>query len=248
MFLTPKPSVSNIRNTTKHHPYIGAIFVPNLFCIFIHLLTRRPSAGEAARGYLHGSVILDFIGQKGPTSKFHLVALDLLILSLQCFMLTVHVEQERLKLVLSDTATVNITPPTAAVIAAQTLDEEERGVLRNVVTASGDIEMHSMLHTHTQTHSQTDTQGRRDDEENEEREHLLSEADPRADGEAEDGPLDVFYSGNVVVADFHVLHTLRSQWRDHDTASATALQTVGHTAGYNWTRMQNRLARLEGLR
>lgn len=244
MFLTPKPSFSNLRTTTKHHPYIGAIFVPNLFCMLIHLVTRRPSAGEVARGYLHGSIIIDFIGQKGPTSKFQLLVLDLLILALQCFMLAVHVEQERLKLVLSDIPAAAATPATAATVVAQTVDDEERGVIRNVVTESGDIEMQSMPHIHTRN----DTQGQRDEEVNEEREHLLAEADPRADGEAEDGPLDVFYSGNVVVADFHVLDTLRSQWKDHDTASATALHTVGHTAGYNWTRMQNRLARLEALR
>src|SRR3954469_4316676 len=78
MFLSPKPQF--IPTAPIHRPYIGAIFAPNIICILLHILTARSEAGEAMRGYLHGGVIIDLIGQKGPTSKFHLVVLDLLVL------------------------------------------------------------------------------------------------------------------------------------------------------------------------
>ncbi len=38
---------------------------------------------------MHGSLLLDFVGQKGPTSKIRLVALDILVLGLQLLMLAV---------------------------------------------------------------------------------------------------------------------------------------------------------------
>ena len=83
------------------------------------------------RGYLHGGVIIDLIGQKGPTSKFHLVLLDLLVLGLQCFMLAVHVERERLSAVndalTSTVPTAAMDVPREAVVSAQNLDAEERG-------------------------------------------------------------------------------------------------------------------------
>lgn len=202
-----------------------------------------------ARGYLHGSFIIDFIGQKGPTSKYQLVTLDLLILALQCVMLAVHVEKERLKAILSpnnSTPASSLTPSTAA-IPSQDLDAEERGVIRNIVTDGSDgMEMHELGET-----SQRAVDGTRSSQLSNvdaEQEHLLSEAVGPAAVVPQDGPLDMFYSGNVIIADFHVLQTLRNQWEDHDTASTTALQNVGHTAGYNWARVQHRLARLEAMR
>jgi len=124
MFLTPKPNF--IPPMPQHRPYIGAIFGPNIICLFLHLFTARSEAGEAMRGYLHGGVIIDLIGQKGPTSKFHLVVLDVLVLALQCFMLSVHVERERLAAIMS--ALVQGTPadqPRVEAVASQDHDAEE---------------------------------------------------------------------------------------------------------------------------
>jgi len=247
MFLTPKPHF--VPPVPKHHPYIGAIFGTNLFCIILHLITNRPQAGEMTRGYLHGSFIIDFIGQKGPTSKFQLVILDLLILALQCVMLAVHVEKERLKAILSpdsSTPASSLTPATAA-IPSQDHDAEERGVLREVVTdGSREVEWQGIGGTSYQTVDESQRPQLPDGDA--EQEHLLSEAVGPAAVVPQDGPLDIFYSGDVIIADFHVLQTLRNQWADHDTASTTALQNVGHTAGYNWARVQHRLARLEAMR
>lgn len=87
----------------------------------------RPSAGEGARGYLHGGLLIDFIGQKGPISKFSLVLLDLLIVGLQVVMLSVNGEVRRATM-----ARKGITP-TAAV---QDHDAEERGEIRTAGSSS----------------------------------------------------------------------------------------------------------------
>src|SRR6187402_269562 len=122
MFLTPKPNF--IPPMPQHRPYVPFIFGTNIICILLHLFTARSEAGEAMRGYLHGGIIIDLIGQKGPTSKLHLVLLDILILLLQCFMLTVHVERERLTGIL--TAFTKGTPvsdqPRAAVVSTHDID------------------------------------------------------------------------------------------------------------------------------
>jgi hypothetical protein len=107
MFLTPKPKF--VPPAPKHRPYIGAIFGGNIMCILLHIFTHRPEAGELTRGYLHGGLIIDFIGQQGPVSKLHLVAIDFLVMALQLFMLAVHVEETKLAEILkSPAASLNI--------------------------------------------------------------------------------------------------------------------------------------------
>ncbi|KAL2065083.1 hypothetical protein VTL71DRAFT_4223 [Oculimacula yallundae] len=233
MFLSPKPRF--IPPTPIHRPYIGAIFAPNLICILLHLFTARPSASESMRGYLHGGVIIDLIGQKGPTSKFHLVVLDVLVLSLQCFMLAVHVERERLSAV---TEALNSSIPTAAtallareeVVAAQSLDAEERGVLGEpIVTSEGDIEMQNMIPQNDG--GESSSRNEVDEERDQDRERLLAEPYATQDDD-EDSTLDVLWSGTAIVADFHVLHNLRRQWLDYGNATESAIQTVGFSAEF----------------
>ncbi|EME79171.1 uncharacterized protein MYCFIDRAFT_90088 [Pseudocercospora fijiensis CIRAD86] len=71
-------------------PIIGTIFGTTLLCIIMHLYNSPPSAGEATRGYLHGGLAMDFIGQKGPSSKVHLILLDLLVLLVQLVQMSAH--------------------------------------------------------------------------------------------------------------------------------------------------------------
>jgi hypothetical protein len=209
MFLTPKPNF--IPPIPKHQPFVGAIFIPNFICILLHILTARSEAGEAMRGYLHGGVIIDLIGQKGPTSKLHLVILDILVCLLQCFMLAVHVERERLAALL----TVFVSPvaavadqPRVEVVTGQDINAEERGVVSGDVP-SGDIELQPMTGA---SGGNSEGSNERPVERDEERERLLAEPPPRQDAEDDDTPLDAFWSGTAVVADFHVLQTLRKQW------------------------------------
>ncbi|RDW74066.1 hypothetical protein BP5796_07508 [Coleophoma crateriformis] len=241
MFLTPKPSF--VPPMPKQRPYIGAIFGPNIICILLHIFTARSEAGEAMRGYLHGGIIIDLIGQKGPSSKIHLVLLDLLITALQSFMLAVHIEREKLRDVLLPKVVGALTE--AVVAASQDHDAEERGVLRDAVMSNGDIELQPL----------SSARGQEDPLINErtemgvdrERERLLAELAPREEAEEDDYPLDVFYSGTAIVGDFHVLQTLRSQWTDYgNSPSSGALQTIGFTAGFAAATADRRVAALRG--
>ncbi len=224
MFLTPKPSF--IPPAPQHRPYVSFIFGSNLICILLHLFTRRPEAEEAMRGYLHGGVIIDLIGQKGPTTKFHLVIMDILVLVLQCFMLAVNAEKERLATILKaaagPTTATGSEQPRAEVPTIQDHDAEERGVVRNdELTTDGDIEMQH-LRPRSYSLPNPDIRPSIDEERNEERERLLAEPLPRREDEDEDGhALDVFWSGTVVLADFHVLHNLRRQYKESGASSQT---------------------------
>jgi hypothetical protein len=239
MFLTPKPAF--IPPSPLHRPYIGAIFGPNIICILLHIFTARSEAGEAMRGYLHGGVIVDLIGQKGPSSKVHLVLLDLLVLGLQCFMLAVHVERERLSAIQS--SMLSSSPPTdtqprAVVVSAQDHDAEERGVMRDGFTTNGDIELQNLAPRDDGPSATTNEEV--DEERNEERERLLAEPLPRQEKD-DDYPLDIFWSGTAVVADFHVLHNLKRQWADYGNATESAIQTVGFNTEFAAVMANRRL-------
>jgi len=189
------------------------------------------------RGYLHGGVIVDLIGQKGPTSKIHLVLLDILILGLQCFMLAVHVEKERLSALiaayLSPTAS-STEQPRAAVVSAQDHDSEEQGIIRDVVTDSGDIELQPLASQNGGPFT-VENEGQ---ERNEERARLLAEPPPRED---DDDPLDSFWSGTAILADFHVIHNLKRQWADYGNATESAIQTMGFSAEFAAVAANRRL-------
>lgn len=242
MFLTPKPSF--VPPMPKQRPYIGAIFGPNIICILLHIFTTRSEAVESMRGYLHGGVIIDLIGQKGPSSTIHLVLLDLLVTALQSFMLAVHIERE----VLRDILLPKVVGASAETVVAtlQDHDAEERGVLRDTVTSNGDIEMQPLSATRTRAEDGV-TEEHVAREADEERARLLSEPTPREESEEDDYPLDVFYSGTAIVGDFHVLQTLRSQWADYGNSnSSAALQTIGFTAGFAAVTADRRVAALRG--
>ncbi|KEF59308.1 uncharacterized protein A1O9_04152 [Exophiala aquamarina CBS 119918] len=72
------------------------VILINVLCFATHLLQARPEAkGWASRGYLHGGLIIDFVGEQGPVSKWRLASMDLLIFGLQLVVLVVG--NERLK-------------------------------------------------------------------------------------------------------------------------------------------------------
>lgn len=213
--------------------------------MLIHILTSLPSATELTRGYIHGSITIDFIGEKAPRTKFKLLGMDLVILCLQLFMLAVHVESERVKAIIKNdgvdvAADSAEAAPMADVVPGQDHDAEERGVIRELAGGSSDdIEMADL--PPSSSSQSNDTQA----VDAGETERLLEETVGAAGVEPHEGALDVFYSGNLVVADFHVLHTLRAVRANHVGAGETALQSVGQSTAYNWTRMQQRLSRLQ---
>jgi len=207
LFLTPKPS-----KLPHNRPYLQVIIGTNILCILLHLFTARSEGSEAMRGYLHGGIIIDLIGQKGPTSKIHLLLLDIVVVILQSVMVAVTLEWERLGDVLKES--LNPTTgdrPRVEVAVSQDHDAEERGIMRDSATATGDIEMQTLNPGPSQN---------QDAEANEERERLLAEPPSRENSEDEN-PLDIFWAGTANLADFYVLDALRSQVGAEATASGS---------------------------
>ncbi|KAJ4366663.1 hypothetical protein N0V95_000164 [Ascochyta clinopodiicola] len=154
--LTPVSDPTMQRPPDEPRPFFPV--VTGLFAVnfLLHMLYPAPSAGEDTRGYLHGGLTIDFIGQQGPTSKWKLAGLDLCILVLQLIMVSAHVKRRDLKTqfkqisageapsghaadapstnAADDNAAAATTGETAA--RRQDADDEERGELRRTDTMS----------------------------------------------------------------------------------------------------------------
>ncbi|KAJ9142137.1 DUF1746-domain-containing protein [Pleurostoma richardsiae] len=242
LYLTPK-SEEFLMLMPANRPHVFAIFGPNAICMLLHLVCALPEAGEAARGYLHGGVIIDFVGQKAPTSKLGLFLLDCFVLALQCFMLSVWAERERLrKLVYPSRQGANSNSQETAAApgtTGQDLDSEERGMLRDGPATADDtsgIEMQSFA-------ARNEDGGPGEHDASGERYGLLAASSSR-DGSST-SLVDVLRSGNAVLADFHVVHAIRTAGNDYQTAAAYPLQLTGYTATLAALAAERR-ARLEG--
>lgn len=225
LFISPR-SEEAFLNVPNYH--VSAIIAPNIICILLHLVTSLPFAGEASRGYLHGGVFIDFIGQKAPTSRLSLLLLDFLIFGLQCLMVAVNMEKEKIRKVVKPPRLVTATatdstagaPPTAPPTTTQDHDAEERGVLRDAPTLdeSDGIEMRRL---------------RGDEPSTDERANLLGHSSAEV-GREYDGLLDVLRSGNAILSTFNVRQALRDTWNNRgntpESAAAYAIQNVGYNA------------------
>ena len=94
-FLTQRPS--SLPDLTPSRPHLSAIVGSNLLCFLLHILQDSPQAGQSTRGYLHGSILIDFVGELGPISKWRLISLDFLILGLQILVLAMNIEKLKIK-------------------------------------------------------------------------------------------------------------------------------------------------------
>ncbi|PWY92742.1 DUF1746-domain-containing protein [Aspergillus heteromorphus CBS 117.55] len=217
IFFTPKAPPFD---PTRNQPFVAAILGSNLLCMIFHKFFTRAEAGEATRGYLHGGLLIDFIGQKAPVSLARLLSLDLLILVLDLIMLGLVVE--RVKTVEPATARVAALEPVETSPSAdgdgdgQDHDLEERG-MRHARSASAQatengIELGELDSRGMETEMETET-----DVELEERTQLL--ADPTEGAPARDThPMDPFVSGQTVIMDVGLLNVIRDQWRYSPTA------------------------------
>lgn len=201
IYLTPKPAV--FPEPSANRPFIGSVLGTNLLCLVLHAVLSAPAAGEETRGYLHGGVMMDFIGQKGPTNKWLLLALDLLVALLQIWQLAVQLQRQKLKEpagpVAVATASVDAASSTSP-RTSQDLDHEERGVRRL------DIEMQA-LNPNRMANSQNGTA--EGDGSSEEREALLTfTPPPRTDAHI----FDAFHSGRVVLVDLDLVKTIKDQF------------------------------------
>ncbi|KAL8940777.1 MAG: hypothetical protein Q9211_002120 [Gyalolechia sp. 1 TL-2023] len=192
-YLTPKPPlVSPI--ITWNRPHVVMIFALNLLSIFFHAISIPPTAGEAVRGYLHGGLLIDFVGQKSPVPRWRLVSYDVLILMLQVVMLGVTIEKKKLDAPGNGSANGGEEREEER----QDHDSEERGVRRSEDGSEG-IELQSLG---------ARPGGRSRGEEDERRSELLE-----GRSRTHEHPGDAFYSGQHMLANIHIANTIRDQWR-----------------------------------
>jgi hypothetical protein len=219
-FLTPKDDVL----LPAEQPPIYIILTPSVLCILAHLSFALPEAGEATRGYLHGGVIIDFIGQKPPRSRLAFLLFDLVILGVQCLMLAVLQEQEKLKKAVSRslqaiTPSGDQTEQETAAESTQDHDAEERGVLRDetYLGEGGGMELQPL----SGGGSSSGGESRADDE---------RAGDTYSSAAASADMLDIIRSGDAVLANFHVVHALRTVGSGGQSAAAYMLQTAGYSS------------------
>lgn len=199
---------------------------------------------------------MDLIGQKGPTSKIHFLLLDLLVLVLQCFMLSANTKYKQLHFYVKNKEYRNPFAPavtadrTQQVDAAvrellagnpsQDHDAEERGIFRLAGTTFNDIELQDL----SPLTPIPPTQPQENDPEDESQsllptttsttsphqphlgDHLLETSSSQIPALNE--WLDLHHAGIAITADFHILHSLRTQYATNKTraemlqATATA--------------------------
>lgn len=199
LYLTPKAPI--LPEPPADKAVIGPILGSNLLCLALHLWFSAPSAGEATQGYLHGGLAMDFIGQQGPTSKFHLFLLDIFMLVLQLVMLPASLQRRSLR----DAAEAASTPRTAVSTTVQrdsrqNLDSEERGVRRS--QEEDGIELQNLNSSGQNNESTQDTAS-------EERESLL--APPRPQPANDTAIIDMFNSGQITLIDLDAWQTVKDQ-------------------------------------
>jgi hypothetical protein len=178
--------------------------------MIFHALVINPQAGEETRGYLHGGLFIDFIGQK-PVSVLRLLSFDVLIFLIDFIMLALIIE--RVKMVGPTTPPTTTTDQTTtntnsnpAQPTAQDQDAEERGMMRGPDdTETGDPESNTATPPPI-----TEI----DDDVNDERTTLLAEPGESDASYTRDGhPLDTFSAGQAVIVDMGFLGTIRDQWK-----------------------------------
>ena len=176
--------------------------------------------------------MIDFVGQRPPTWRLGLLLFDVIIWGAQCLMLAVHQEREKLRKAvvpsLQSAPGTQSDSATATAEAMQDHDAEERGVLREeagMVESSESIEMQP-LNRGALEDAQLDT----------------------AYSQTAVDLVDVMWSGNAVLASFHVVHAVRTVGNDVQSAAAYSLQSLGYTASLAAAIAAERRARLANRR
>lgn len=193
LYLTPKHAL--LPQPPNGSRFLALIVAANALCIFLHAIRVAPAALPGHdRGYLHGGLVLDFIGQKGPSSKIQLVGLDFLVLGLQI----VHCAALGVRKGLKERpgATPVIEP--GVVRSGQQLEDEERGVRRSEEVGRGqEVEMQRL-----------NPEGRRTSAVEDMDLEATTVALERTDAHI----FDAFNSGQIVLADLDLRKVLREEW------------------------------------
>ena len=228
VLLTPKPSI--FPEPPQSRP-IGMIIGTNILCFILHAYFARPEAGEATRGYLHGGLAMDFIGQKGPTSKLHLLCLDVLVLLLQVLHIGILTVKKKARAAAESPTTTTTSAPRTVPTAPsqQNLDFEERGQLRSD-HQQVDIELQELNSdgATARQHISREPDGPEEDTGGEERQRLLQTTEtPRSDRHI----FDAFNSGEIMVADLNLYKIMKEQFMLSREAVENAQSASGSTSG-----------------
>lgn len=195
----------------------------------VHKLSAQPEASEAMRGYMHGGLFIDFIGQKAPVSIVRLLSMDLLIMIIDFIMLGLVIERVNTVDASKGLATDERSSSSSGDDVQQDHDSEERGVLRRERIGEDGIELDELDTTHTQPHN---TAAADDNDDDNERTNLLADpSETRPDHQTTTKPthpLDAFVSGELLLMDIGLLNIIRDQWR---YSPATALSAQSSSTG-----------------
>lgn len=224
MYLTPKDETFPFLMPASR-THVVLVILPNLLCMLLHLFTSLPVGPEYFRGYMHGGMVIDFVGQKPPTSRLYYLLADLLILAVQCLMLTVHTEREKLRVTLKTFRPLipELAQEVAAAPTIEDLDAEERGLSRELSGVSAtneteDIELQPLRQSNEGedgTEQNGDSSPQRDvSDEEPSRSHLS----------------DLLSSGNAVLGEYHVVHSIRTAAMDLERTAAHSLRTLSYGA------------------
>ncbi|KAI9045586.1 DSC4 family protein [Aspergillus affinis] len=224
IFFTPKTPPFD---PTRNQPFVGAIFTSNLFCMVFHYFFIHPDAGESTRGYLHGGLLIDFIGQKAPVPVARLLSFDVLVMLLHLIMLGLIVERVKTTEATAAANTTAASPSPSSTAQSpiaerdQDHDSEERGVLHNDsnrsnhTSSSSEADSHGLGLGDALGSRESGSQSRLNLDEEFERDELL--ADPLESGHTSGSknhhPVDSFASGEAVVMDLGLFDVIRDQWR-----------------------------------
>ena len=227
MYLTPKhESFPFVMPAGRSHVWL--IMLPNVICMLLHLFASLPTGFDYHRGYQHGGIVIDFTGQQPPAYRIYYLLVDVTIMVIQCLMLSVHTEREKLRVTLKTVR--SIQPETtqeepAAEQTIESLDAEERGIHLDETVMSPDetqdIEMQP-LRTGPEDEGVGDRQVDR---------HESSNRSSSSDDETPQSHLsDVMASGNAVLGEYHLINTMRSAAWDLERSAAHSLRTISYGA------------------
>ncbi|MCJ1437542.1 hypothetical protein MMC27_006929 [Xylographa pallens] len=202
-YFTPKPAF--FPSAPPNRPYIAAILFSNIINILLHTISAAPDAGEAMRGYIHGALLIDFIGELGPISKIRMVLLDLVIMALQFIILAVVLEREALKKGMEG----SLGPATSSTeeetgLGGQDHDAEEQGIHRSLAGETEDIEMQPLRSMRPEAG---------DDYHGSEIDTFPGLSLTLRRSSASEHPLDTFNSGQHVIVNLHITETIRTSYR-----------------------------------
>lgn len=198
--------------------HLVLVILPNLWCMLIHLFAALPVGPEYHRGYQHGGLIIDFVGQKPPTSRTYYVLADLVLLALQCFMLAIHTEREKLRLALKTFRPMRPDPAAELALGRtlEDLDAEEQGVRGGLAVEGedeqGDIELRPIRSSTGDTNSSRSGLDPSDSVDEPSRSHLN----------------DLYDSGNAILGEYHVFNAMRVAASDVERNAAASLQAIGY--------------------